>query len=185
MYTFKNKFPEYTFLLLLFAVVFLSSCHSSKSTSKTASTEKGSASKSDKIKQKYAGVLNVKENEIDNVKLYAFIDEWYGTPYKYGGQNKKGIDCSNFSAILYKQIYNVSIQGSSSAIFDQCKTISKKHLNEGDLLFFKIDDGKISHIGVYLQNNKFVHATTKKGVMIDDMDEPYYKKYFYKVGRVK
>ena len=65
------------------------------------------------------------------------------------------------------------------------KTVSKSNLEEGDLLFFKIDGDKISHIGVYLQNNKFVHATTKKGVMIDDLDEAYYKKYYYKAGRLK
>ena len=52
-------------------------------------------------------------------------------------------------------------------------------------MFFKIESDKVSHIGVYLQNNKFVHASTKKGIHIDDLDEPYYKKYFYKGGRIK
>ncbi|MGZ6519803.1 MAG: C40 family peptidase, partial [Bacteroidia bacterium] len=72
-----------------------------------------------------------------------------------------------------------------SSIFTQCKVVSKNNLEEGDLVFFKIDGDNISHIGVYLQNNKFVHATTKKGVMVDDLDEDYYKKYYYKGGRIK
>jgi lipoprotein Spr len=57
-------------------------------------------------------------------------------------------------------------------------------MEEGDLVFFKIEGNQVSHIGVYLQNNKFVHATTKKGVIINDLDELYYKKYYFKSGRI-
>lgn len=162
--------------------VSASSCRHHKDITKT--DESKSAPKSKKVQQKYAEVLNVDENKIDNIKLYIFIDEWYGVPYKYGGKNKNGIDCSNFTSTLYSNVYSKSVTGSSSSIFNQCKVISKSNLKEGDLVFFKIDGDKISHIGVYLQNNKFVHATTKKGVMIDDLDEPYYKKYYYKSGRI-
>lgn len=170
-------------ILLLFFTVAITSCRSHKDTSK--STTNTSVSKTKKVKEKYATLLNVDESKIENVKLYSFIDEWYGVPYKYGGKNKSGIDCSNFTATLYSNIYGKSVTGSSASIFEQCKTISKSNLEEGDLVFFKIDGNKISHIGVYLQNNKFVHATTKKGVMIDDLDQAYYKKHYYKAGRLK
>ena len=182
MTLFKNKFSVFYFALLI-AIVF-SSCRAHKETTST-STEKTSVSKTNKIKNKYAGILKVDEGKIGNVKLYSFIDEWYGIPYKYGGKDKKGIDCSNFASTLYSNVYSKPLTGTSSSIFDQCKAVSKSNLEEGDLVFFKIDGDNISHIGVYLQNNKFVHATTKKGVMIDDLDEEYYKKYYYKGGRVK
>ena len=185
----KNKISVFHFLLIISIVLLVSSCRSHKeatnNTSKTSEPKKISASKSKKTQAKYAQLLGVDNKKIDNIKLYTFIDDWYGTPYKYGGQNKNGIDCSNFSSTLYNQVYNKSITGSSSSIFKQCKVVSISNLDEGDLVFFKIDNDNISHIGVYLQNNKFVHATTKKGVMIDDLNEPYYKKYFYKAGRVK
>ena len=187
----RNKFYTIYFPLLLAVPLFISSCGHHKEIEKTESkkpehvkAENPPAHSSNKIEKKYASLLNVKENEISNVKLYAFIDDWYGVPYKYGGKNKSGIDCSNFTATLYNTIYNKSITGSSSSIFNQCKAVPKSDLQEGDLLFFKIEQEGISHIGVYLQNNKFVHATTKKGVMIDDLDEAYYKKYFYKAGRL-
>lgn len=183
MPTFKNIFLfVFAFILIAFAVS-ISSCRSHKDVSNNSSNT--SVPKSKKVKEKYAVLLNVEENKIENVKLYSFIDEWYGVPYKYGGKNKSGIDCSNFTSTLYSNIYERALSGSSSSIYEQCKTISKSNLEEGDLVFFKIDGDKISHIGVYLQNNKFVHATTKKGVMIDDLDEAYYKKYFYKGGRLK
>ena len=178
-----NYFIRFFYSILLFYLaVSISSCRSHKETSTTINTN---VAKSKKVQEKYATILNVDESKIDNIKLYSFIDEWYGVPYKYGGKSKSGIDCSNFTSTLYSNIYNKSITGSSSSIFEQCKVISKSNLEEGDLVFFKIDGSKISHIGVYLQNNKFVHATTKKGVMIDDLDEAYYKKYYYKSGRLK
>ena len=137
------------------------------------------------IQTKYSALLDVKKTEIQNISLYALIDEWYGTAYKYGGCDKNGIDCSNFAAILYQEIYRKKIQGSSASIFNQCHPISKEELQEGDLVFFKINSHTISHIGVYLQNNRFIHATTQKGVMINDLNEPYYLKHFYKAGRLK
>jgi lipoprotein Spr len=127
----------------------------------------------------------VNEQKIESIKLYALIDDWYGTVYKYGGCDKNGIDCSNFVGVLYQEIYNKSLKGSSASIFNQCTPVVKSELREGDLLFFKIDSKAVSHIGIYLQNNRFVHATTKKGVMIDDLEEAYYKTRFYKAGRLK
>ncbi len=170
------------FRILLIFAISISSCRSHKETIKIETTKNTTTSK--KVQEKYAIILKVDKSKIENIKLYAFIDEWYGTPYKYGGKNKTGIDCSNFTSTLYSSIYNKSISGSSSSIFEKCSTISKSNMEEGDFVFFKIDGNKVSHIGVYLQNNKFVHATAKKGVMIDDLDEPYYKKYYFKSGRI-
>lgn len=158
--------------LLLFA-----SCKSSKNTTNTESLS------SKKTRTKYASLIGVSENQISNINLYSFIDEWYGVPYKYSGKTKSGIDCSGFTSLLLQKVYSKNIGGSASSIYDQCKSISKKDLQAGDLVFFKIESDKISHIGVYLQNNKFVHASTKKGVIINDLNEDYYKKYYYKSAR--
>lgn len=180
---FQYSFFIFCSILLLLSV---SSCRSRKKmhNANSDSSENKKKSSSKKIEAKYAEALGVHENKISNIALYSFIDEWYGVPYKYGGKNKKGIDCSNFTSTLYKTIYNKSLAGSSASIFNQCKVILKSQLKEGDLVFFKIENDHITHIGIYLQNNKFVHATTKKGIMIDDLEEPYYKKYFFKAGRL-
>jgi murein DD-endopeptidase / murein LD-carboxypeptidase len=177
---------SYFFVFFFLLVFSFTSCHSGKEATNNKTNPSASVKNSSvkKIEAKYAAALGVSEKQISNIALYSFIDEWYGVPYKYGGKNKNGIDCSNFTSTLYKEIYNKSFSGNSASIFDQCKVISKNQLKEGDLLFFKIENNTISHIGIYLQNNKFVHATTKKGVMIDDLDEPYYKKYFFKAGRL-
>ena len=62
--------------------------------------------------------------------------------------------------------------------------VSREDLKEGDLVFFKINSRTISHVGIYLGNNRFAHASSSRGVVLSNLDEPYYKRYFYKGGRL-
>ncbi len=116
--------------------------------------------------------------------LYSQVYNWVGTHYRYSGNTKKGIDCSGFVSEIYKKTYCIDLPGSSREMWPTVDPIEKCDLKEGDILFFKIKKGKISHVGVYLRNNKFAHASVKTGVIISDLDEAYYKKYFYKGGRI-
>lgn len=140
---------------------------------------------SQSLKQTYSEKLGVSESDITNQKLYEFINEWYGVPYKYAGKDKDGIDCSGLASVLYLQVYKKTISSSTKALVAETKKIKESDLEEGDLVFFNTNDRSISHVGVYLQNNKFVHASTKKGVMISDMNEPYFKKTYVSSGRLK
>ena len=126
-------------------------------------------------------------SQADSVKLYYKVFAWYKTCYRYGGNSDHGIDCSHFVNMLYENIYGKTLGPSAGAIMTQCKLLKKglADVKEGDILFFKIKKGQVSHVGIYLQNNKFAHASTHSGVIISDMDEPYYKKHFYKAGRVE
>lgn len=116
--------------------------------------------------------------------LYYEVYDWAGTRYKYSGDSKKGIDCSGFVSKMYEDAYCIKLKGGSRDIWSTVQPLEKNELKEGDMLFFKIRKGEISHIGIYLANNKFAHASVKMGVMISDLDEDYYKKRFYKGGRV-
>jgi cell wall-associated NlpC family hydrolase len=168
--------------LLLIACLLLNACGNSR---KITKEEEPSKAEAKKLRAKYAAMLGVDEDRIDNAKLYRFIDEWYGVPYKYGGKAKTGVDCSGFTCILYREAFGKQIQGSAAGLYEICKPVKKDDLEEGDLVFFKINGDRVSHVGVYLQNNKFVHASTKKGIIINDLDEAYYKKYYFKGGRPK
>lgn len=129
--------------------------------------------------------MGVSETDINNLALYQFIDEWYGTPYKYAGKSKSGVDCSGFTGILLREVFGKEVSGSSASIYNGCEKILKEELKEGDLVFFRIESKEISHVGVYLQNNRFVHASTVGGVMINDLQKEYYVKYFAGAGRPK
>jgi lipoprotein Spr len=109
---------------------------------------------------------------------------WLGTSYKYAGNSNKGIDCSGLVKKVFGKIFNLQLSGGSSDIYTLTIPIEKELLQEGDLVFFKIAKNRISHVGIYLSNNKFIHASVKLGVIISDLNEPYYKKYFYAAGRL-
>lgn len=199
--------------LILFSVlVFLSSCATQQVASTNSSRdgeeissvkkreaglskreERFNANKSDAgvysanaLRKKYAAKLNVEdEKTLDNLTLLAFIDNWYGVPYKYGGKDKKGIDCSTFACTLYQNLYKTNLSGTSLDLYQQCEKIKRANLQQGDLVFFKIYKGRISHVGVYVANDYFIHASTKAGVVLSNLNEDYYKKYYAGGGRVK
>jgi len=129
--------------------------------------------------------LKLETKNISDKTLVNFISDWYGVTYRYGGSDKHGIDCSHFAAKLYADVYNKKISGAANTIEPLTTTVKSEDMQEGDLVFFKIQQSKVSHVGVYIGNNKFVHASTKRGVIISDLNEPYYKKYFYKAGKLK
>lgn len=135
------------------------------------------------LQLKYAMLLNTEAGEIKNERLYRFIDDWYGTRYCMGGTTKTCIDCSSFVQTFFSAVYGITIPRTSKEQYSFASRISSKKLREGDLLFFNTRGG-VSHVGIYLMNNRFVHASTSAGVIISDMDEAYYSKRFIGAGRV-
>jgi lipoprotein Spr len=121
-----------------------------------------------------------------NQDLAAFIKEWYGVPYQYGGTSKNGIDCSAFVRELYEDVYNTHLLRTAFEQFSASTPIfNKQDLEEGDLVFFKIHSRHISHVGVYLSGGKFVHASSSSGVMISDLGNRYWTRYYAGAGRVQ
>ena len=124
----------------------------------------------------------------DNHKLYIEAAEWMGVPYRYGGESKKGVDCSGLTAHIYKKVYRKKLERSSEEQrSSNCYKITKRNLKEGDLVFFSNNKSKkkAPHVGIYLKNNKFIHSSTSQGVIISDLEENYYHKYWLSAGRVK
>jgi lipoprotein Spr len=134
--------------------------------------------------QYFSQVMGVAVDATSNLKLYKFIYEWIGTPYRFGGNTQKGIDCSAFTKAIYDKVFNTTILRNSRDIFSMVNPLQKNELKEGDLVFFKIKSASITHIGIYLGDNRFAHASSSRGVVISNLDEPYYSRYFYKGGRI-
>lgn len=134
--------------------------------------------------QYFSQVMGVAVDATSNIKLYKFIYEWIGTPYRFGGNTKKGIDCSAFTKAIYDKVFNTTLLRNSRDIFSMVSPLQKEELKEGDLVFFKIRSNRITHIGIYLGDNRFAHASTTHGVVISNLNEPYYSRFFYKGGRI-
>lgn len=126
----------------------------------------------------------IREGKSRNKSLYTFIEEWYGTPYRFGGTTRNGIDCSAFTRQLYGDVYNLDILRTSIEQFSTALFVPKEHLKEGDLVFFKIHGKRISHVGVYLYDGKFVHASVSQGVVISDLADAYWTRYYAGGGRM-
>ena len=128
-------------------------------------------------------IMGVALSATSNMKLFHFVYDWIGTPYHFGGESRRGIDCSAFTKELYSEVFNLDIKRSSRDIFSMVNPVGRDDLKEGDLVFFKIHSRRISHVGIYLGNNKFAHASSR-GVAISSLDDNYYSRYFYKGGRL-
>ncbi len=131
---------------------------------------------------KYAILLNDNVENMNNLALLQYIDSWYGTRYRYGGTTRSGVDCSAFTGQLCSSVFGKNIPRTAREQFEQCQKIPSEYLQTGDLVFFNTRGG-VSHVGVYLLNNKFVHASTSSGVVISDLDESYYKSRYLGAGR--
>ena len=148
-----------------------------------AKNEGGGIENCSSLQFKYAQLLNMDVEGITNFTLYNFIEEWWGTAYRYGGATKKGIDCSAFSGTLLHDVYGFIASRTARSQYDACEKIEKDNLQEGDLVFFNTRRG-VSHVGVYLRNGYFTHSSTGQGVTISSLDEIYYNKKFIGGGRV-
>ena len=163
-------------ILIFFGLFWISDIHAQES----ADQEQNNL----KLCYEFSKLLGQEIESLPNPVLYETIHDWLGTPYKYSGDCKDGIDCSGFVCMLYQKVYGMELGASAAEIYKSAKPLKKNSLHEGDLVFFRINKKRVSHVGIYLMNNKFAHATVQNGVIISDLDEAYYKKYFFKGGRV-
>ena len=124
-------------------------------------------------------------NDSSRVKkaLYAQHSEWRGTRYKMGGLSKKGIDCSGFAYQTFRSRLGYQLPRTTESQSKLGKTVSRRDLRAGDLVFFKTGI-TVRHVGMYLENGKFLHASTSRGVMISNLDNVYWKKKYWKAQRL-
>ena len=137
------------------------------------------------LPNKYANLLGVAPTSLTNLELLAQMEKWFGTQYCFGGSTDSCIDCSSFTQVILRDVYNVKIPRNSQQQFDASTKIETENLKEGDLVFFNTVSASmiITHVGVYVCNNKFVHASTSKGVTINDLSEKYFAKAYRGAGR--
>ena len=152
-------------------------------TSPSVADDKNSDDQESLAKDYLSQIMGVAMSATSNMKLFHFVYDWIGTPYRFGGDSRRGIDCSVFTKELYSNVFNMDIQRNSRDIFSMVSPVKRDELKEGDLVFFKIHSRRISHVGIYLGNNRFAHASSR-GVAISSLDDAYYKRYFYRGGRM-
>lgn len=171
-----RRFFHIVFVVLLAALLPLTGCRSSKQPARG------------KDKTSFIGGLsfNPASLEGEEKRLVEEALTWLGTPYRYGGSDYSGTDCSGLTMKVYMNALGLSIPRSSAQQQKFCKSIKKGSLSTGDLLFFATgrDKGKVSHVGMYLGNGQFIHASASRGVIISHIEERYYTSNYHSSGHV-
>jgi len=133
--------------------------------------------------------LDLKKGRKDNFVLYREAASWLHVPHVDGGMSHKGTDCSYLVFSLYKTVYHITLERNSAAMLNKnCRKLNRNRLKEGDLVFFNTSGnskGHVNHVGIYLKENKFLHSSTSKGVIVSSLDEDYFRKVWVCGGRVK
>lgn len=135
-----------------------------------------------KLDYNYEITKNLNYDDLYNALNHQY-KTWKGVKYKYGGTTKRGVDCSAFVQRAFKDNLNIKIPRTTKLQSKVGYEVPMQDIELGDLVFFKTGY-KTRHVGIYLGEGKFLHASTKRGVTISRLDNPYYSKHFWKIQRV-
>lgn len=119
-------------------------------------------------------------------RLLSEAKMWLGTPYRYGGNDRGGVDCSGLVVQVYQRALGIKLPRVSREQADAVEAQSRERLLPGDLVFFATgrDPQRISHVGIFLGDGKMIHSSTKNGVVVADILSGYFDEHFRKAGRV-
>jgi murein DD-endopeptidase / murein LD-carboxypeptidase len=202
IFTIKNYCNHFSLFAVLSGIFLICGCTSGKKNTGNnqykvhviALNEKDSLytekNKYNGLQIEFGSKLSVRPDSIVNLRLYAFVKKWLGTPYRWGGTGSNGIDCSAFVQHLYRSVYDINVPRTSIEQF-YTKWVdlysNTKYLTEGDLVFFKTlaNYNTVTHVGFYLRNGYFVNASSKRGVSIERLDDDYWSIKYVAAGRLK
>lgn len=107
---------------------------------------------------------------------------WAGTPYRIGGTTDRGIDCSALVRNVFRDTFDVELPRTTYDQVHEGRPIDRQELQAGDLVFFR-PPGRYNHVGIYVGNGYFLHASTSKGVIISRLDNSYWQRYYWQSRR--
>ncbi|MGL5006638.1 MAG: NlpC/P60 family protein [Plesiomonas sp.] len=117
--------------------------------------------------------------------LHEQLDDWYGTPYHLGGMTKQGVDCSGFVSVTFKDRFALGLPRTTKEQARKGAKVTKSELQPGDLVFFRTGRGPNGlHVGIYADDNSFIHASTSSGVVKSSMNNPYWRQVYWQSRRL-
>lgn len=128
--------------------------------------------------------LGITLDETAHRPLAEAVKKWIGTPYVHGGTTRSGVDCSGFVQEIIRDVWKKEAPRTSEEQYRWAKPVQKEKQKGGDLVFFRISGKKISHVGLMLDRTYFVHASTSKGVRVDDIIQPYWANVLHGFGSI-
>ena len=125
-------------------------------------------------------------NNPKKAQLWDHAQTFLGTPYRLGGSDRSGMDCSGLVVRLYRDVYRIKLPHNTYDLYKKGNTVSLRGLQVGDLVFFRETKGtNISHVGVYLGDGLFIHASSTRGVVLSRLKDAYYKNRIVGACRIR
>lgn len=172
----NSRSPLLPALVALILVLGLGSCHSSRRVSGASGDHRHTAATHD-----------VTERSVDPDAASTLIQQarrWLGTPYRYGGNERSGVDCSGLTCRVFADGLGIRLPRTSAQQRDYCRRIDRADLEPGDLVFFR-NGGKINHVGLYIGGGRMIHASSSRGVIETDLSDTYWARRYHTAGRVE
>jgi cell wall-associated NlpC family hydrolase len=149
----------------------------------TAETDPSDApAQSTEDQQQEGGTPVTKAQRIESA-LRSAADPWLGVPYKLGGESKQGVDCSALTKALYEQAFDVQLPRTTGQQVNRGRSVGRSQMRAGDLVFFRTADQQ-KHVGIYLDDRKFVHASSSQGVTVSPLRYDYWQSNYWTARRL-
>lgn len=121
---------------------------------------------------------------LDESRMRSEIESFLGTPYRYGGDSRQGIDCSGLVMVVYQNSVGLQLPHIAERLILLGRKVKLKKIRFGDLVFFDIKSQEGIHTGIYLGDGQFAHASVSRGVIVSNLDDTYYRTRFIEARRI-
>lgn len=167
---------KYIHIVVFTLIILLCSCHGSKH-------RQADLAATDRPMEVMVSGLS---GSADSKALIKEAKKWLGVPYRYGGNDKEGVDCSGMVVQVFLNARGVKLPRTCMGQSEYVKEVNPDDMSTGDLVFFATgkDTKKISHVGIMIDNDNFIHASSTKGVIVSQLSSAYYQRTLRKIGRV-
>ncbi|MDD3835286.1 MAG: NlpC/P60 family protein [Sulfurimonas sp.] len=172
-------------LFVVLSLFLLSGCSSKKLLQTQDFTKPINSTKTLNITETKKAIPEYKpsQNNWITIALYEEYKKWYRTPYEYGGFDTSGLDCSSLIQNIYKDAFNIDLPRTTKDQVQKGYLVSRTSVKEGDLVFFKTGY-KQRHAGIIIEKDKFIHTSSKRGVSISSLNNPYWRDKYWQTRRI-
>lgn len=133
----------------------------------------------------FDSVASTIRGPVEPDRLKKVLDAYLGTPYRWGGMSKEGVDCSGLVCLVFRELYNITLPRSAVDMADLGSAVQPEETRAGDLVFFRWGFfGSVDHVGICTGGGRFVHASSKHGVIESGLNDEYYRSHLIAARRL-
>lgn len=176
-------FRTYFAIILVSMILLLGSCGTGRNAVSRGNSPRDNSGRTENIANAASPTVQLERISGLASEIVKEARTWIGTPYIYGGHSRKGTDCSGMVMEVFKKVTNIKLPRSAQEQQQYCSETSRERLNPGDLIFFSPSkNSRVSHVGIYIGNNRMIHASSSRGVIESNIYENWFVQHYHSSG---